>query len=233
VDDLNDLASAANQASPYRRRAIRRVKRQPGSMPLVLAIVFGVLLVGGAIIYFSMGTGSSPPAPTAVNDRPGATGDARANEPDTAEVRAQVGQFKEFASRLAEALGNDRKSALQAENTSPDLVIRYTCKYMIEHLGTRTAPSGRPTEFLAQFSGAYEGIGEGYRSKDTTELSAAFTLSPSGQWTIAIATERPITHSTTTDFMGVPVKGGPKRDIANLDWFNAAVVDAQKPSSAR
>lgn len=115
-------------------------------------------------------------------------------------------------------MGPARKAALQSETpSSTDLILTYTCSYRVGHLGTRNAPSSRPAEFLAQFSGVAEGTGEGYHSKDTTELITAFVLDPSGKWKIASATEQPISHSTSTDFMRVPEKGGPERDVTNID----------------
>lgn len=232
MDPLEDLASAASQRSPYRRRApARRTKVQHSSAPLVLAIIFGSIVIGGAIIYLA--TRSTGPAnPQTPTDTSSVQN--QANEAATAEVKAQVADFKEFASRLAEELGQRRKAALQAENTSSDLVITYTVHYMVKHLGTENAANGRPTTFLAQFAGSYDGKGEGYTSKDTCELTAGFVFDPSGRWKIASATERPLTHSTSGDFMGVPEKGGAKRAIANVDWFNAAVNQAQKgsPTSA-
>lgn len=229
MNDLHELASAANQVSPYRRRARARVPAQRNSAPLVLAIVLGSLIIGGAIVYFANRSSSGPARQSTDNAPQTVAEDTQAGEVATQQVRAQVAQFKDFAIRLGQTLGPARKAALQAENpSSTDLVVKYTCSYLVGHLGTRTAPPGKPTEFLAQFSGTAEGVGEGYQSKDTTELNVAFVLGPSGKWRIGSATEQPISHSTSTDFMGVPEKGGPKRDIANIDWLNSAVAAAQK-----
>jgi hypothetical protein len=200
----------------------------------VTVIILGSLVIGGAIIYLAKRTPSVPAQQSSDAAQQSVGDDPQAKEMATQQARAQVAQFKDFATRLAETLGPARKSVLQAEAAaSPDLVVKYACKYMVGHLGTHTTPSGRPTEFLAQFSGSYEGTGEGYQSKDATQLNAAFVVEPSGKWKISSATERPITHSTSTDFMGVPEKGGAKRDIANIDWFNAAVAQAQKPSATQ
>lgn len=232
MDPLDDLASAASQRSTYRRRAParRQTKAQHSSAPLVLAILFGSLVIGGAIIYLAIRP-SAPATPQTTADTPPAQQN-QISEETTAQVKAQIADFKDFAGRLAEALGQQRKTALQTENTSSDLVITYTVHYMVKHLGTENAANGRPVTFLAQFAGSYDGKGEGYTSKDTCELTASFALDPIGHWKIASATERPLTHSTSGDFMGVPEKGGAKRDIANVDWFNAAVSQVQQGSSA-
>lgn len=227
MDPLEDLASAANQRSPYRRRMpARRAKARNSSAPLVVAIIIGSIIIGGAIIYLATRS-KAPATPLSATDQPSAEQN-QANDAATAEVKAQVTNFKDFADRLAQSLGQTRKLALQTENTSSDLVITYTVHYIVKHLGTQNGANGRPTTFLAQFSGSYEGKGEGYTSKDTCELNAAFVFDPTGHWKIASATERPVTHSTSGDFMGVPEKGGAKRDIANVDWFNAAVSEAQQ-----
>lgn len=232
MNDLHQLASAASQVSPYRRRARPRVQVQRSSAPLVLAIVVGSVIIGGAIIYLANRPSSAPAQQAAENIPQNVADDTHAREVATQQVRAQVAQFKDFAFHLAGALGSARKAALQAENpSSADLVVKYTCSYMLGHVDTHAASSGRPTEFLAQFSGIAEGTGEGYHSKDTTELTATFVFDPSGHWKIASATEQPLSHSTSTDFMGVPEKGGPKRDIAHIDWLNAAVTAAQKQAT--
>lgn len=228
MDPLEDLASAANQRKPYRRSAPgRRTKAQHSSAPLVLSIIVGSIIIGGAIIFLATRSKTPATALTAT-DQPTAA-QPQANEATNAEVKAQAANFKEFATRLADALSHQRKAALQAENASSDLVITYSVHYLVKRLGTESAANGRTTTFLAQFSGSYDGKGEGYTSKDTCELNAGFVFDPSGHWKIAIANERPLTHSTSGDFMGVPEKGGAKRDIANVDWFNAAVAEAQKP----
>lgn len=232
MDPLEDLASAANQRSPYRRRMpTRQAQARHSSAPLVLAIVFGSIIIGGAIIFLATRS-KVPETPLTATDQPTA-GQSQTNDAASAEVKAQVGSFKDFATRLADALGHQRKAALQAENPSSDLVITYTVHYLVKHLGTDNAPNGRPVTFLAQFAGSYDGKGEGYTSKDTCELNAGFVYDPSGHWKIFSATERPLTHSTSGDFMGVPENGGAKRDIANIDWFNAAVSEAQKPIASK
>jgi hypothetical protein len=226
---LDDLASAANQAGSYRRRPLRpRAARRQSSGPLGFAIIFAAIVIAGAIIYLA--THSKGPSPSqATSSDVSSAEDQLGSEVAGQQVKAQVAQFKDFAARLAEALSHTRKLALQTESTTPDLVVTYTCRYLVGHLGTQNAASGRPATFLAQFSGAYDGKGEGYFSKDTCELNAGFTFDrASGRWKIASATERALTHSTSSDFMGMPEKGGPKRDIANIDWFNAAVAEAQK-----
>jgi hypothetical protein len=205
-----------------------RAGKRQSSGPVVFAIVFAAVVIAGAILYLAMHHGAPTGSQTASQDVSSAD-DQHSEEVANQQVKAQVAQFKDFAARLAEALSHTRKLALQAESTSPDLIVTYTCRYLVGHLGTQNAASGRPATFLAQFTGAYEGKGEGYFSKDTSELNGGFNFDPaSGRWKIASATERALTHSTSTDFMGLPEKGGPKRDIANIDWFNAAVAEAQK-----
>lgn len=205
-----------------------RMGTRHSSGPLVFAIIFAAVVIAGAIIYLATHSKAPTPLQATSSDLPSAD-DQRNSEAANEQVKAQVAQFKDFAARLAEAVSHTRKLALQAESTTPDLVVTYTCRYLVGRLGTQNAASGRPATFLAQFTGAYEGKGEGYFSKDTCELNAAFMFDrASGRWKIASATERALTHSTSTDFMGMPEKGGPKRDIANIDWFNAAVAEAQK-----
>ena len=229
MNDLHHLASAVSQVSPYRRRPRARAKTQHSSAPLVLAIVVGSIIIGGAIIYFATRSRPGPQQQAADNSAQNAIDDIHAKEVATQQTRAQVAQFKDFATRLAETLASARKAALQAENPpTADLVVKYTCNYMLGQVDAHTTRSGRPGEFFARFSGVAEGTGEGYHSKDTTELTTAFVPDAAGKWKIARATEQPISHSSSTDFMGVPEKGGPKRDIAHIDWFNAAVVAAQK-----
>lgn len=234
MDHLDDLASAASQSRPYRRRAAVRPRRaqKSNSTPLVVAIILAAVLIGGAIIYWAT---RPPPASTSDSSTLALSADDghRATEVATEQVRAETARFQAFANRLANALGHQRKAVLGPENSTADLVISYACTYAVTHLGTRNGATGRPNAFLAEFSGTYDGTGEGYSSNDTTDLHTAFVPADGGKWKIESATERPVSHKTSSDFLGVPEKGGVQRDISHLDWFNAAVDEAQKGPAAR
>jgi hypothetical protein len=226
MDSLEDLASAAREARSPSARPVARASGS-NSTPIVLAILFGSLVIGGAIVFVAFRQGGAAPA------TPG-SGQATAQQSIDAEtlaqqVRAQTAAFRAFALRLPDALAHQRKAALEADTTGSDTVVTYTCNYTFNRMGSLNAPNGRPTTFTVMFNGDIEGKGRSYHSTDTVEITAGFKPTPDGHWKIDTASETTLTHKTSADLFGVPEKAGQKRDIAQVDWFNAAVNEAQKP----
>jgi hypothetical protein len=234
MDSLDDLASAARDArSPAARPAARA--SHSSSAPVVLAILFGSLVIGGAIVFVALHRGGTTQAMTSATSAQAGPGQNIVDAATLArQVRAQTAAFLAFANRLGDALARQHKATLEADNAATsDTVVRYTCNYTIAHTGTLNAPNGRPTTFQVLFNGTVEGKGQAFSSTDTAEIAASFTPGPDGSWGIEAATEKLLTRKTSADLFGVPEKDGPKRDIAHLAWFNAAVRAAQKPAAAK
>lgn len=229
MDSLEDLASAANSARTSSRRPPPRV--QSSSAPIVIAILVASLVIGGAIVFVALHQGTpAPQAGSGTVASPQQTSDAQSL---AEQVRAQTTAFQAFVLRLQDALGHQRKTALEADNATSDTVVTYTCNYSLGRTGALTATNGRPTAFTVLFNGSMEGKGRGYHSTDTVEITAAFVPAPDGGWKIQTASEKTLVHKTSADLFGVPEKVGQKRDIAQIDWFNAAVNDAQKPEQSK
>lgn len=229
MDGLEDLASAANSARTSARRPPPRPRTS--SAPIAIAILVASLVIGGAIVFVALHQGGST-----AQANPGvvAPGQQTSEGSSLAEqVRAQTAAFQAFAVRLQDALGHQRKAALEADNATSDIVVTYTCSYSLSRTGAMTAPNGRPTAFTVLFNGSMEGKGRGYHSNDTVQITAAFVSAPDGRWKIQSADEKTLVHKTSADLFGVPEKVGQKRDIAQIDWFNAAVNEAQKPETSR
>lgn len=231
MDPLHDLASAAQRARPYRRPRVT-VERQSSSTPVVLSIVLGAVLVGGAILFAALHSsrGSSTSAQAAGDQ-------ANTQEPATSETDPNANpvrraDFQTFARRMCSALAEQHQAALQAENVSNDAVVKFTCDYKLVNVTARRAGNGHPAAFVATFSGSTEGKGTNYLSNETTEISAALVPSPDGKWAVDSATERTLSRKTSSDLFGVPEKGGAARDISHTDWFHYAVNEALKQAAA-
>lgn len=231
MDSLEHLAAANQSRSPYRRAMPRPI--QGNSTPLVLAIVFGALVIGGAIVFLALRRGSSTAAASTGADPQAIAEQRAASEAANNAVRAQTADFQAFARRLAGALARQHKATLQADNATGGAVVTYTCSYLLGHMGTENAANGRPIKYLAQFSGTLEGKGEAFSSTDSNEIAASFTPEPNGRWVIDSATEKTLSRKTSADLFGVPEKGGQKRDISHIDWFNFAVNDANKEAQSK
>lgn len=227
MDHLHDLASAAQQARPYRSSRVT-AKRQSSSTPVVVAIVVAAVMIGGAILFAALRS-SSTASPTIVA-QPHPQGSA-SSEADLNATPAQRADFQTFARRMCTALAAQHKATLEAENVSDETVVKFTCDYKLVSVTPRRASNGHPAAFVAKFSGAIEGKGSNYLSDETSEISAAFVPTPDGKWAVDSATERTLSRKTSSDLFGVPEKGGAARDISHTDWFHYAVNEALKQAS--
>ncbi|HEY2589565.1 MAG TPA: hypothetical protein VGI81_27710 [Tepidisphaeraceae bacterium] len=231
MDSLEDLASAARQARSS--TAPPHARPRSNAAPVVLAIVFASLVIGGAIVFLALHRGGpTQPTPTA-NANPVAPPQGVDPEELARQAKAQAAAFRAFAARLAEAMARQRKAALESDNAASDTVVTYTCAYKLSRMGTLNASNGLPSTFQATYDGTIEGKGQSFHSTETGQITTAFALAPDGRWTIDAASERTLTRKTSADLFGVPEKGGPKRDIAHIDWFNAAVKEAQQPDAGK
>lgn len=232
MDSLEQLASAARQTGSSTARP--PVRRQSSSAPIVVAILMASLVIGGAIVFLALHHGGTSQATTTTGTGPVAPPPSQPLDPEALarQAKAQTAAFRAFAVRLGDAMARHRKLALEADNAVSDTAMTYTCKYKLGRVGTLNAPNGLPTTFQAMYDGTMDGKGPNFHSNEICEITTAFVPAPDGRWTIDAVSERSLSRKTSADLFGVPEKGGPKRDISHIDWFNAAVKDAQQPEPA-
>jgi len=213
MDEMDELATAAKQAwrRPYQPR--------PNNKPVVMTVVIVIVLLGAfaAIVWFMR-----PTPPVVVQQPPTVSAEElEVQQTTTAHLR-----FNAFAGRLASALSKEHRLALQAAAPKGGT---YNCSYNVRKTEVKKPRDAQtPGEYAATFTGSVDWKDEeDNTSAETYKIAATFT-DADGTWQIAKATSEVLTHKDSAGLFGDVVKIGQIKNLAPINWFNAAVANAQK-----
>ena len=92
----------------------------------------------------------------------------------------------------------------------------------------RPKDANTPRECVATLSGTIDWKDEqSNTSLDSTKVMLTFT-EVDGVWQVVKANSELVNHKDSAGLFGDPVKLGTIKNLVPIDWFNAAVAEAQK-----